>query len=60
MNKYINQYHDHINVNKNNINTVDILILLEWDIILDYRQPILVITKHFIIINFWNVGAYNL
>lgn len=59
MNKYINQYHDHINVNKNNINTVDILILLEWDIILDYRQPILVITKHFIIINFWNVGAYN-
>lgn len=60
MNKYINQYHDHINVNKNNINTVDILILLEWNIILDYRQPILVITKHFIIINFWNVGAYNL
>lgn len=60
MNKYINQYYDHINVNKNNINTVDILILLEWDIILDYRQPILVITKHFIIINFWNVGAYNL
>lgn len=60
MNKYINQYHDHINVNKNNINTVDILILLEWDIILDYRQPILVITKHFIIINFSNVGAYNL
>lgn len=60
MNKYINQYHDHINVNKNNINTVDILILLEWDIILDYQQPILVITKHFIIINFWNVGAYNL
>lgn len=60
MNKYINQYHDHINVNKNNINTLDILILLEWDIILDYRQPILVITKHFIIINFWNVGAYNL
>lgn len=60
MNKYINQYHDHINVNKNNINTVDILILLEWDIILDYQQTILVITKHFIIINFWNVGAYNL
>lgn len=60
MNKYINQYHDHINVNKNNINTVDILILLEWDIILDYQQPILVITKHFIIINFWNFGAYNL
>lgn len=59
MNKYINQYHDHINVNKNNINTVDILILLEWDIILDYQQTILVITKHFIIINFWNVGAYN-
>lgn len=60
MNKYINQYYDHINVNKNNINMVDILILLEWDIILDYRQPILVITKHFIIINFWNVCAYNL
>lgn len=59
MNKYINQYHDHINVNKNNINTVDILILLEWDIILKYQQPILVMKKHFIIINFWNVGAYN-